>query len=201
MKGVQLQSLNSGDGEGYMERVLGIGGIFFRARDPQLLASWYREHLGVPLESGQTYGAFESDGTGEKTVWSTFPADTAYFGAGATPFMVNYRVRNLEAILAQLRAAGAKVEDRVEEYENGRFGWASDPEGNRFELWEPRLSRPAETTTAPRSGRWLVADRRPSKLVAVARNWPKLAKQWLCPPRLNPPSRGGRLSPLGSSSR
>ena len=121
-----------------MERVLGIGGIFFRARDPQSLAAWYREHLGVPLESGQTYGTFESDGRGEKTVWSAFPADTSYFGHGATPFMVNYRVRNLEAILAQLRAAGAKVEDRVEEYENGRFGWASDPEGNRFELWEAR---------------------------------------------------------------
>lgn len=121
-----------------MERVLGIGGVFFKTRDPQALAAWYRDHLGVPLEIGQTYGTFKSAGPGEPTVWSTFPADTKYFGSGPSPLMLNYRVRNLDAMLAQLRAAGAQVEDRVEEYEYGRFGWASDPEGNRFELWEPR---------------------------------------------------------------
>src|SRR5580704_8997876 len=99
-----------------MEQVFGIGGVFFKARDPKALAAWYREHLGVPVE----------------------PADTSYFGSGPAPFMVNYRVRNLDAMLAQLRAAGAQVDDRVEDYEFGRFGWATDPEGNRFELWEPR---------------------------------------------------------------
>jgi predicted enzyme related to lactoylglutathione lyase len=121
-----------------MERVLGIGGIFFKARDPHALAAWYREHLGVPVEAGQTYASFQSAGPAEQTAWSTFPADTAYFGPGPAPFMVNYRVRDLNAMLAQLRTAGARVEDRVEEYEFGRFGWATDPEGNRFELWEPR---------------------------------------------------------------
>jgi predicted enzyme related to lactoylglutathione lyase len=121
-----------------MERVLGVGGIFFKSRDPQALAAWYREHLGLPLEAGQTYAPFQSKGPAEVTVWSTFPADTTYFGTGPAPFMVNYRVGNLDAMLAQLRAAGAKVEDRVEEYDYGRFGWATDPEGNRFELWEPR---------------------------------------------------------------
>ncbi len=79
-----------------------------------------------------------SAAAGEATVWSAFPADTAYFGPGPSPFMVNYRVRNLDAMLAQLRAAGAQVDDKVEEYDYGRFGWAYDPEGNRFELWEPR---------------------------------------------------------------
>jgi predicted enzyme related to lactoylglutathione lyase len=121
-----------------MERILGIGGVFFKARDPKALAAWYRQHLGVPVEPGQTYGALSSCGPGEQTVWSSFPADTGYFGPGPATFMVNYRVKDLNAMQAQLRAVGAQVEERVEEYEYGRFGWASDPEGNRFELWEPR---------------------------------------------------------------
>lgn len=121
-----------------MERVLGVGGVFFKARDPAALAAWYREHLGVPVEPGQTHGQFVGAAAGERTVWSAFPADTVYFGPGSAPFMVNYRVRSLDAMLAQLRTAGARVEERIEEYEFGRFGWASDPEGNRFELWEPR---------------------------------------------------------------
>jgi predicted enzyme related to lactoylglutathione lyase len=123
-----------------MERVVGVGGIFFKARDPKALAAWYRENLGLPLNVGQSYGSFLSDGPGEETVWSTFPADTAYFGSNSASCMVNYRVRDLDAMLAQLRAAGAAVDERVEEHENGRFGWAADPEGNRFELWEPKGS-------------------------------------------------------------
>src|SRR5438034_6714754 len=122
-----------------MEQVVGIGGVFFKARDPKALAAWYREHLGVPVEPEHTYGAFTSAAAGEQAVWSAFPADTSYFGSGPAPFMVNYRVRNLDAMLAQLRASGAQVDDRVEDYGGlGRFGWATDPEGNRFELWEPR---------------------------------------------------------------
>lgn len=121
-----------------MERVTGIGGVFLKARDPKALAAWYRDHLGVPLEPGQTHGMLTSSGPGEMTVWSTFPADTQYFGTGPAAFMVNYRVKDLNAMLAQLRAAGAQVEDKVEDYDYGRFGWATDPEGNRFELWEPK---------------------------------------------------------------
>jgi predicted enzyme related to lactoylglutathione lyase len=121
-----------------MERVLGIGGVFLKARDPKALAAWYREHLGIPVEPDQTYGMLISIGPGERTVWATFPADTTYFGPGPATFMANYRVKNLDAMLAQLWAAGATVDERVEEYDYGRFGWASDPEGNRFELWEPR---------------------------------------------------------------
>src|SRR5262245_4566697 len=105
-----------------MERVLGIGGVLFKARDPKALAAWYREHLGVPVEPGHTYGAFTSAAAGEQAAWSAFPADTSYFGPGPATFMVNYRVRNLDAMLAQLRAAGATVDDRVDAYEYGRFG-------------------------------------------------------------------------------
>lgn len=120
-----------------MERVTGIGGVFFRARDPVALAAWYRDHLGLPVEDGQTFGALASQAPGEMTIWSAFPHDTEYFGAGSPPLMVNYRVADLDRMLAQLREAGVQVEDKVEEYEYGRFGWAVDPEGNRFELWEP----------------------------------------------------------------
>jgi predicted enzyme related to lactoylglutathione lyase len=121
-----------------MQRVLGIGGVFFKARDPQALSAWYRELLGVPVEAGQMFGAFKSDAAGEQTVWSTFPVDTKYFGPGGAALMINYRVKDLDAMLAQLRAAGVEVDDRVEDYDYGRFGWATDPEGNRFELWQPR---------------------------------------------------------------
>ena len=125
-----------------MEQVLGIGGVFFKARDPKALAAWYREHLGVPVDPGQTYGAFSSIGAGEQAVWTAFPADTSTSVRARCCSWSNYRVRNLDAMLAQLRAAGAQVEDRVDDYDFGRFGWATDPEGNRFELWEPRSPGP-----------------------------------------------------------
>ena len=113
-----------------MERVLGIGGVFFRARDPDALHAWYRENLGVP-ENVFTAAS------GDQTVWSAFAEDTEYFGRRDQQSMLNYRVRDLDAMLAQLRAGGAEVDERVEDTEYGRFGWAADPEGNRFELWEP----------------------------------------------------------------
>ena len=119
------------------ERVVGIGGVFFRSENPNELARWYEEHLGIdrdPEFSGKAFVA----GDGDVTVWALFQAETSYFGAREKQSMVNYRVSDLDAMLAQLREAGVDVDDRVEEIENGRFGWATDPEGNRFELWEPR---------------------------------------------------------------
>lgn len=113
------------------ERVTGIGGVFFRARDPQALASWYEEHLGVPVTEG--YAIFPES---RNTVWSPFAEDTDYWPSGKQG-MVNFTVRDLDAMLEQLRKAGVPVDDRVEDHEYGRFGWATDPEGNRFELWEP----------------------------------------------------------------
>ncbi len=121
-----------------MEKVIGIGGVFFKARDPKALAAWYRDHLGVPVEPEQTYGSFISAAAGEEAVWSTFPADTKYFGDSPATGMINYRVRDLDAMLAQLRAAGADVDDKIEDEGYGRFGWVTDPEGNRIELWQPK---------------------------------------------------------------
>jgi predicted enzyme related to lactoylglutathione lyase len=122
-----------------VERVTGVGGVFFRARDPEALGRWYAEHLGVELAD---FGGsiFRSDG-GETLTWAPFHADTDYFGPSGRQWMINYRVRDLDAMLAQLRAAGVEVLDEVEEHEYGRFGWAVDPEGNRFELWEPAESQ------------------------------------------------------------
>lgn len=122
-----------------MERVLGMGGVFFKARDPQRLAEWYATHLGVPLDSGQTYGTFTAS-AGDQTVFSIFPENTTYYAPSTSPFMFNFRVSNLQAMLAQLRAAGAQVDEHVEEADYGNFGWVMDPEGNRIELWEPKTS-------------------------------------------------------------
>jgi predicted enzyme related to lactoylglutathione lyase len=118
-----------------VERVQGIGGVFFRARDPQSLARWYEQHLGIPIE--EWGGSVMRAEAGDVTVWSPFKADTEYFGPSGQQLMVNYRVRDLDAMLEQLRAAGVEVDDNLHEDENGRFGWAVDPEGNRIELWQP----------------------------------------------------------------
>jgi predicted enzyme related to lactoylglutathione lyase len=116
------------------ERVEGIGGVFFRARDPEALKQWYGDHLGIDLED---FGTIFTAAAGDQTVWAPFDADTEYFGSRDQQSMVNYRVRDLDAMLAQLRAAGVDVEEHPEEHEYGRFAWATDREGNRFELWEP----------------------------------------------------------------
>ena len=125
------------------ERVTGIGGVFFKAKDPKALSAWYRDKLGVPLQSGAEFGLFlwrerEDQARMGTTVWSLFPADTKYFGPGPSSVMVNYRVRDLGRMLAQLRALGVKVEPKVTDDFNGKFAWAADPEGNRIELWEPK---------------------------------------------------------------
>ena len=119
------------------ERVTGIGGVFFRARDPEALVAWYAEHLGVPVQE-DGYVVFQ--GSRDAHVWAPFREDTDYWPAEKQA-MVNFTVRDLDAMLEQLRAAGVETDDRVEELPGiGRFGWAIDPEGNRLELWEPEAS-------------------------------------------------------------
>src|SRR5262249_39044195 len=116
-----------------MERVLGIGGHFVRATDPEALSAWYRECLGLDADE---YGQWVQEPG--PTVFATFEAGTDYFGARTQQTMLNLRVRDLDAMLAQLRAHGADVADDTQEMEGvGRFGWVIDPEGNRIELWQP----------------------------------------------------------------
>jgi predicted enzyme related to lactoylglutathione lyase len=119
-----------------MERVTGIGGVFMRARDPATLARWYTDHLGLDsVSESEDVVWWQEAGP---TVFAPFAADTDYFGPSGQGWMMNFRVPDLDAMLAQLRAAGADVDEKVEVMDGiGRFGWASDPEGNRFELWEP----------------------------------------------------------------
>jgi predicted enzyme related to lactoylglutathione lyase len=119
-----------------MERVQGVGGVFFRALDPEALGRWYAEHLGVEIDPSYGGTSFRWH-EGGSTVWAPFPMDTDYFGPSGQAWMVNFRVADLDAMLAQLRKAGVPVDDEVEVSEFGRFGWATDPEGNRFELWQP----------------------------------------------------------------
>lgn len=124
-----------------MERVTGIGGVFFRAEDPTRLGGWYRRHLGIPVnDSGYCDFRWRDEDDPARlgrTVWSLFPADSDYLGSGESGFMINYRVADLDGLLAALREEGVEVEDGIEEHEYGRFAWITDPEGNRIELWEP----------------------------------------------------------------
>ncbi len=123
-----------------MQRVRGIGGIFFKARDPKALSQWYQANLGIEVSEwgGAVFKWSEHDANGTaQTVWNPFKADTTYFAPGTASFMINYRVDDLDAMLAQLRAAGAQVDEKVEESEFGKFGWVVDPEGNKVELWQP----------------------------------------------------------------
>ena len=120
-----------------MEKVLGIGGLFFRAQDPESLARWYQEHLGVsPVPA--TYEETPWEQQAGPTAFAPFPQDTTYFGRTSQMWMVNFRVGNLDAMIAQLRQAGISVEIDSQEYPNGRFARLHDPEGNPVELWEPK---------------------------------------------------------------
>jgi predicted enzyme related to lactoylglutathione lyase len=124
-----------------MNRVTGIGGVFFKSKDPKALAEWYRAHLGLTIEpwGGAVFKWASPEnptGTGT-TIWSPFAESTTYFAPSNAGFMINFRVADLHALLAQLRREGCGVDDKVQESEFGKFGWVMDPEGNRIELWEP----------------------------------------------------------------
>ena len=123
-----------------MRRVTGIGGVFFKSKDPKALGAWYRDHLGLDVQEwGGVAFRWADDnpnGTGT-TIWSPFKEDTGYFAPSTAPFMVNFRVEDLHGLLAALRLEGCSVDDKVDESEYGKFGWVMDPEGNRIELWQP----------------------------------------------------------------
>jgi predicted enzyme related to lactoylglutathione lyase len=124
-----------------MKRVTGIGGIFFKARDPEALRAWYQRHLGIPVESwGGTafrWNAPENPTGVGTTVWSIFKESTEYLAPSKSSFMINYRVADVRALVAVLREEGCAVDEKIDESEYGIFGWVVDPEGNKVELWQP----------------------------------------------------------------
>lgn len=124
-----------------MKRVIGIGGIFFNARDPAALRAWYQRHLGIDVQEWGGAAFAWADGAGNpaegSTIWSIGAADNHHFAPSTAPFMVNYRVEDLDALLQALRDEGCHVMEKTDDSEYGKFGWVIDPEGNKVELWQP----------------------------------------------------------------
>jgi glyoxylase I family protein len=118
-----------------MEKVLGIGGFFFRSRDPETLGLWYARHLGV-APPPQSYDQRSWEQQQGATVFAPFTADSDYFGRPEQHWMINFRVRDLKAMVAQLAAAGITVEVDPEHYPNGWFARLADPDGNPIQLWQ-----------------------------------------------------------------
>lgn len=126
-----------------MPRVTGIGGVFFKSKsDHTALRAWYHEHLGIKLEPfGCGVFRWPEDNAGDKgvTVWHVAERDTTWFNASESSFMINYRVDNLVGMIASLEKAGIRILQEPESHENGTFAWIMDPDGNKIELWEPKI--------------------------------------------------------------
>ena len=128
-----------------MQYVTGIGGIFFKANDPEKLSEWYKAHLGLDVERWGGVAFQENSPANENpkrqshTVWSPFEVTTEYFSPSDKSFMINFRVTNLDAFVEKLRSEGVEVQ-RTEKSDFGYFGWVMDPEGNKIELWEPPIA-------------------------------------------------------------
>ncbi|MEZ5501035.1 MAG: VOC family protein [Steroidobacteraceae bacterium] len=124
-----------------MKRITGIGGIFFKAKDASALRAWYREHLGIDVKDwgGAVFEWTDSAGrpANGMTTWTISSADSDYYAPSKSPFMINYRVADLHALVATLKSEGCQVLEKIEESEFGKFAWVIDPEGNKIELWEP----------------------------------------------------------------
>lgn len=131
-----------------LPRVTGLGGLFFKAKDSAALSAWYRDRLGLPVEDwgGCSFEWREAKDPEKKgsTVWSVFAGDSTYFRPSRKNFMMNFRVADLDRVLAELEAEGVKVMPQREESDFGKFGWVIDPEGNKVELWEPPASEQAD---------------------------------------------------------
>jgi predicted enzyme related to lactoylglutathione lyase len=122
-----------------MQRVTGIGGVFFKSKDPRKLSVWYEKHLGLKSEDNVVFFRWRDANTDAPgtTLLSFFPQDTKYFEPGTSPLMMNYRVENLDALLEMLRAEGVDIHEKRENSEYGQFAWITDPDGNKIELWQP----------------------------------------------------------------
>ena len=123
-----------------MKKVTGIGGVFFKCKDPDAIKAWYKTHLGLDTDQyGTTFEWRQGDDSTKKgfTQWSPFKESTDYFEPSQREFMINYRVENLEVLVAQLRAEGVTIVDEIEAFDYGKFVHILDVEGNKIELWEP----------------------------------------------------------------
>lgn len=123
-----------------MKRVTGIGGVFFQARDPDALRTWYRDQLGIDVQpwGGAAFAWTDDAGpVNGTTAWSIDAAGGDHFAPSTSTFMINYRVDDLDALLLALREAGCNVLEKTDDSEYGKFGWVMDPEGNKVELWQP----------------------------------------------------------------
>lgn len=123
-----------------MERVTGIGGVFFKAKDVKALAAWYEQHLGIEF-GGTSYTTFKWNNADPavpgQTVFSFFKEDSEYFNPSEKPFMINFRVKDLDELLTELQKEGVQIVGEKEEHDYGKFAWIVDPEGNKIELWQP----------------------------------------------------------------
>jgi predicted enzyme related to lactoylglutathione lyase len=124
-----------------MKRVTGIGGIFFKAKDAPALQAWYKRHLGIDVQewggTAFTWADAGGEPTGGMTTWRVAPADGDDFAPSQAAFMINYRVDDLDALVAALRDEGCNVLETADQSEYGKFAWVLDPEGNKIELWQP----------------------------------------------------------------
>lgn len=135
-----------------MAHVLGVGGVFFRSRNPRKLARWYRDSLGIPLDmpSAAVFKPSQMPKNG-LTVWSVFPARTRYFRPSASPFMINLVVDDVDEALCQVEIAGGTIVGKPKSHEYGRFGWFLDPDGNKVEVWQPPPDERSRTRRKARS--------------------------------------------------
>jgi catechol 2,3-dioxygenase-like lactoylglutathione lyase family enzyme len=121
--------------------ITGVGGVFFKAKDPKALAAWYRDVLGLPLEPwGGAMLRYDAPMHPHVLTWNAFPASTTYFAPSTSEFMIDYAVDDMDAFLSRLHAKGVEVLKRVDD-ENGRFAWIVDPDGHKIELWEPKRTQ------------------------------------------------------------
>ncbi|MFN8135864.1 MAG: VOC family protein [Bacteroidales bacterium] len=138
--GFAFKTLTTTNKTSTMKRVTGIGGIFFKCKDPKKMTAWYQEHLGLNTNPyGATFEWFEGPDSSTKaqTQWSPFPETTKYFDPSTRDFMINYRVENLEVLVEELKKEGVTIVDEIETYDYGKFVHILDAEGNKVELWEP----------------------------------------------------------------
>ncbi|MFN8250755.1 MAG: VOC family protein [Ferruginibacter sp.] len=140
LAGFASKTILSKKTEHTMKKITGIGGVFFKCKDPQKVTEWYHQHLGLQTNPyGATFEWYEGDNSTKKaqTQWTPFPETTKYFEPSGKDFMINYRVENLEALVEALKKEGVTIVDKIETYDYGKFVHILDPEGNKIQLWEP----------------------------------------------------------------